>query len=53
MATVKQLQTTLKLTFGLVPIVSGLDKFTNLLTQWTNYLAPNIKQCCPWRPRHL
>lgn len=39
MATVKQLQTTLKLTFGLVPIVAGLDKFTNLLTNWSDYLG--------------
>lgn len=28
MATVKQLQNTLRLTFGVVPIVAGLDKFT-------------------------
>jgi len=41
MATVKQLQGTLKLTFGLVPIVAGLDKFTNLLTQWVDYLGNN------------
>jgi uncharacterized membrane protein YphA (DoxX/SURF4 family) len=30
----------LRLTFGLVPIVAGLDKFTNLLTDWTQYLSP-------------
>jgi uncharacterized membrane protein YphA (DoxX/SURF4 family) len=29
---------TLRLTYGLVPIVAGLDKFTNLLTDWTQYL---------------
>lgn len=39
MATVKQLQTTLKLTFGIVPIVAGLDKFANLLTIWSDYLG--------------
>lgn len=39
MATVKQLSQTLKLTFGLVPIVAGLDKFTNLLTHWSDYLG--------------
>ena len=38
MTTIKQLQTTLKLTFGIVPIVAGLDKFTNLLTHWVDYL---------------
>ena len=32
----------LRLAYGLVPIVAGIDKFTNLLTQWTNYLSPII-----------
>lgn len=47
MATVKQLQQTLQITFGLVPIVAGLDKFTNLLTHWENYLAPNVRSMIP------
>lgn len=42
MATIKQLQGTLKLTFGIVPIVAGLDKFTNLLTQWADYLDKSL-----------
>lgn len=41
MTTVKQLQETLRLTYGIVPIVAGLDKFTNLLTQWSDYLGGN------------
>ncbi|HWB93230.1 MAG TPA: hypothetical protein VG605_15310 [Puia sp.] len=41
MATIKQLQSTLKLTYGIVPIVAGLDKFTNLLTNWVDYLGNN------------
>lgn len=41
MATIKQLQTTLRFTYGLVPIVAGLDKFTNLLTNWSDYLGNN------------
>lgn len=41
MATIRQVQQTLKLTFGIVPIVAGLDKFTNLLTNWTDYLGNN------------
>jgi len=49
MATVKQLQGTLKLTFGIVPIVAGLDKFTNLLTQWVDYLGSN-KSVLPLDP---
>jgi uncharacterized membrane protein YphA (DoxX/SURF4 family) len=32
----------LRLTFGLVPIVAGLDKFLNLLTNWEQYLSPAI-----------
>lgn len=28
----------LRLTFGLVPIVAGLDKFTNILADWSAYL---------------
>jgi uncharacterized membrane protein YphA (DoxX/SURF4 family) len=49
MATVKQLQGTLKLTFGIVPIVAGFDKFTNLLTQWADYLGNN-KSMLPLDP---
>ncbi|MBO9152535.1 hypothetical protein ACFOTA_09990 [Chitinophaga sp. GCM10012297] len=41
MATISQLQQTLKFTFGVVPIVAGLDKFTNLLTNWADYLGKN------------
>lgn len=28
----------LRIVYGLVPIVAGADKFTNLLTTWTEYL---------------
>lgn len=38
---------TLRLTYGLVPIVAGLDKFTNLLTQWTHYLSPLATRIVP------
>jgi hypothetical protein len=27
------------MTYGLVPIVAGLDKFTNILVDWQTYLA--------------
>lgn len=49
MATLKQLQNTLRLTYGLVPIVAGLDKFTNLLTNWTDYLG-TFKSMIPFSP---
>ena len=41
MASIKQLQGTLRLTYGIVPIVAGLDKFTNLLAHWVDYLGKN------------
>jgi len=40
-----QLQKTLFITYAVVPIVAGLDKFTNLLTNWSDYLGANIKSC--------
>lgn len=38
----------LKLTFGLVPIVAGLDKFTNLLTNWEQYINPSVAGMLPF-----
>jgi uncharacterized membrane protein YphA (DoxX/SURF4 family) len=38
----------LKLTFVLVPIVAGLDKFTNLLTDWEQYIHPGIGEMLPF-----
>ncbi|MES2006060.1 MAG: hypothetical protein V4450_16195 [Bacteroidota bacterium] len=43
----KELQTILKLVFGIVPIVAGLDKFTNLLTYWPDYMAGNLRDILP------
>jgi uncharacterized membrane protein YphA (DoxX/SURF4 family) len=48
--TVKSVQSILKLTFGIVPIVAGLDKFTDLLTNWDNYLHPGIASMLPFAP---
>ncbi|MFL5743216.1 MAG: hypothetical protein ACJ751_01025 [Niastella sp.] len=42
--------TLLKFTFGLVPIIAGLDKFTDLLTDWDKYLNPSIAQMLPFSP---
>jgi uncharacterized membrane protein YphA (DoxX/SURF4 family) len=41
---------TLRLTYGLVPIIAGLDKFTNLLTHWTKYLSPLATKVVPVSP---
>src|SRR6476646_7443761 len=40
----------LRLTYGLVPIVAGLDKFTNLLTDWEKYLHPGLASMLPFSP---
>lgn len=37
----------LKITYTIVPIVAGLDKFFNKLTYWPQYLNPHIAQALP------
>ncbi len=39
--------TVLRFTFGLVPIVAGLDKFTNLLVNWESYINPLVLRLIP------
>jgi len=46
-AKVRQL---LKYTYGIVPIVAGIDKFTNVLTDWKEYIAPSIAEHLPFSP---
>ena len=38
---------TLRVGFVVAPILFGLDKFTNLLADWTTYLAPGIDRLVP------
>lgn len=38
----------LKYTFGLVPIVAGLDKFTNILTNWSQYISEGFAGMFPF-----
>jgi uncharacterized membrane protein YphA (DoxX/SURF4 family) len=40
----------LRLLFGVVPIAAGLDKFLNLLTDWTLYLNPVVTKLLPVAP---
>jgi uncharacterized membrane protein YphA (DoxX/SURF4 family) len=47
---VERIYMLMKLTYGLVPIVAGLDKFTNLLTDWEKYLNPTVAQILPFSP---
>ena len=37
----------LRTVFTIAPIAFGLDKFTNLLTDWSQYLAPWINDIVP------
>lgn len=45
-----RIYTILRLTYGLVPIVAGADKFTNLLVDWTTYLSPVAAGMLPFSP---
>jgi len=38
----------LKYTFIIVPVVAGLDKFTNLLTDWDKYINPSLAAILPF-----
>jgi uncharacterized membrane protein YphA (DoxX/SURF4 family) len=40
----------LRTIFTVAPIVFGLDKFTNILTDWTHYLAPLATDIIPVSP---
>lgn len=40
----------LRLTYGLLPVVAGLDKFTNLLTDWQAYLPSFVAEAIPIPP---
>src|SRR4051794_36698558 len=37
----------LRIGFTVLPILFGLDKFANVLTDWTRYLAPQIDSIVP------
>ncbi|MDT7829469.1 hypothetical protein RQM65_12400 [Pricia sp. S334] len=49
-ANVQLVKTLLKYTFGLVPIVAGLDKFTNILTDWSHYVSSGLAEMLPFEP---
>lgn len=51
--TIKALETprlALRLTFGLIPLLAGLDKFTYLLTDWSQYVSPFARTVLPVAP---
>ena len=37
-------------TFGLVPILAGLDKFTNILADWSQYVSAGLAGILPFEP---
>jgi uncharacterized membrane protein YphA (DoxX/SURF4 family) len=37
----------LKFAFTVAPILAGLDKFTNFLTNWSQYLSPLVSKIIP------
>jgi uncharacterized membrane protein YphA (DoxX/SURF4 family) len=41
-------RTVLRIVYGLVPIVAGLDKFFNILTTWGQYLNPTMARFQPF-----
>ncbi len=45
---IKNINTLLKYTYGLVPIIAGLDKFTNILTNWDQYLPSAFADMLPF-----
>lgn len=47
---VQLIKNVLKYTFGLLPIVAGLDKFTNILTDWSQYLSEGLVGMLPFEP---
>src|SRR5262245_8201605 len=40
----------LRVTFIAVPLLAGLDKFTNLLTYWPHYVSPAFARLLPMTP---
>src|SRR3954469_16962555 len=42
---------TLRVSFGLVPLLAGLDKFFNLLVDWPKYIAPAFAHLIPMQPQ--
>jgi hypothetical protein len=48
--TTRQIFVLLKFTFAIVPVVAGLDKFTDLLADWEMYLNPGIARLLPFSP---
>jgi hypothetical protein len=44
---INQVWWSLRLTYGLVALLAGLDKFFGFLTEWDRYLAPAVTAALP------
>jgi len=44
---------TLRISFGLLPLLAGLDKFFNLLVYWPKYIAPLFATVIPVTVPHF
>lgn len=40
----------LRITYGLVPLLAGLDKFVGFLADWAGYLSPTVAALLPVSP---
>lgn len=47
---ISTIYTPLRLTYGLVPLAAGADKFFNLLTDWSKYLPAGLAAALPVSP---
>ncbi|MCO5260670.1 MAG: hypothetical protein M9916_11045 [Crocinitomicaceae bacterium] len=45
---INQVYNLMKYVFVIVPIVAGADKFTNILTDWTQYVNPSLEGMLPF-----
>lgn len=48
--TIDSVVTTLRFTYGFVPIIAGADKFFNLLTNWEAYIDQSVVNILPFTP---
>jgi hypothetical protein len=47
----RQAYQALHIGFVVAPVLAGLDKFTNLLADWSQYLAPSVANLLPFSAR--
>jgi hypothetical protein len=51
--TIESLYRPLWLTYGLVPLLAGLDKFANILADWPAYVSPALTSILPVSPQQF